>query len=305
MSPGDTPLDALRHAMAGFSPPIVVYNKSHSGSRLLANLLEASGIFLGANLNESRDSLDILRLVESLVGQYYPDYGPLWKNPRDGGELADLARSAFDAHLEGCWPGQPWGWKLCETAYVLPVIDRIFPDAKYIHLIRDGRDVAFCDHQAPNTAFWRKIYFDTDRIRVWHGDRLKKEQYLRRSHVYNAIHWTNSVAVGRAYGAMMRERLLEVRYEDLCLSFDKTAREILRFAGIARPEPAIRAVAPSVRTASIGKFRAAHKRQLQEVLAIEKPLLLSLGYLQEDSEKPLVQPRRRAPWWRRLISRHT
>ena len=38
-------------------------------------------------------------------------------------------------------------------------------EARYIHLIRDGRDVAFSDHHAPDKAFWRKVYFNTDRIR--------------------------------------------------------------------------------------------------------------------------------------------
>lgn len=289
--------------MAEFPPPIIVFNKSHSGSRLLARLLEAGGIFLGAHLNESRDSIDILLLVESLVTRYYPDYGPLWMDPQAADELAVLARSVFEGHLSGRPRSQPWGWKLCETAYILPVVDRIFPKAKYIHLIRDGRDVAFCDHQAPNSAFWRKVYFDTDRIRTWDGERLKKEQYLQRSHVYNALHWENSVRLGRAYGAMLRDRLLEIRYESLCESFDDTARAILRFAGIAEWEPAISSIAPTVRTTSIGKFRSAPETAQREVLAIEKPLLLSLGYIQRDPERPGDHHPSHDPWWRRLMTR--
>ena len=56
------------------SPPIVFFNKSRSGSRLLARLIEASGVFMGANQNDSKDSLDVLKLVENLVTRCYPDY---------------------------------------------------------------------------------------------------------------------------------------------------------------------------------------------------------------------------------------
>jgi len=55
-------LDPVRDAFAHLSPPVVVFNKSHSGSRLLAELISASGIFMGAHVNESRDSLDIFEL---------------------------------------------------------------------------------------------------------------------------------------------------------------------------------------------------------------------------------------------------
>lgn len=299
MTPDASPnASTLAQSVSGLPPPIIIYNKSHSGSRLLAGLLESGGIFLGSHLNESRDSLDVLRLVEWLVTRHYPDYGPLWEDPSEIAALAEVSRSVFASHTAGRAYGQPWGWKLCETSHILPVVDRLFPGAKYIHLVRDGRDVAFSDHQAPNTPFWRKIYFDTDRIRWWEGDRLKKEQYVRRPHVYNALHWVNSVRVGRTYGAMLRERLLEIRYEALCQSFETVAEKALRFAGVAEPAPAIRSIAPSVKTASIGKFRAAPAAAQREVLAIEKPLLLSLGYLTEDPERAARAGRSPTPWWR-------
>jgi len=34
-------------------------------------------------------------------------------------------------------PGARRGWKLCETGHALPVISRLFPEARFLHLIRD------------------------------------------------------------------------------------------------------------------------------------------------------------------------
>ncbi len=119
----------LRAHFQQFTPPVIIFNKSHSGSRLLAELVEAGGFFLGAHQNDSRDSVDVLELVEYLVCNYYPDYSPLWRNfsPPDF-RLAELIKKTFDAHLEGHSAGKPWGWKLCETAYIVPVLDFLFPD---------------------------------------------------------------------------------------------------------------------------------------------------------------------------------
>ncbi|MCC6355880.1 MAG: sulfotransferase [Verrucomicrobiae bacterium] len=297
------PLGELAAELACRPAPVVVFNKSHSGSRFLAQLLQEGGVFMGAHLNESRDSLDVLRLVEHVVERHYPDFGALWCG--DGAaarEVVRIARETFASHLDGLPPesDRPWGWKLCETGYILPVIDRLFPKARYVHLIRDGRDVAFCNHRGPDSPFWRKIYFNTDRIRTWGGRRCTAPEYRRRPHVYNALHWANSVMVGRAFGSMLRERYLEIRYEDLCADFASAAPRVLRFAGIANPGPAIARLASVAKTSSIGKFQRATPAQMDEILAIAKPALLSLGYLREDPAQP-ARPSRRG-WLGRLFT---
>jgi hypothetical protein len=294
-------LDSFRTRYCGGPSPVIVFNKSHSGSRLLARLLSSAGVFLGSHLNESHDSLDILKLVEYLVIQYYPDYSALWNSalPEDA-ELAALMGEVFGGHLESVngLPAGLWGWKLCETAFALPVFDYCFPGAKFIHLIRDGRDVAFCDHKAPDSAFWRKVYFNTEYIRTFSGRRLTAQAYRRQSAVFNALHWVNSVTVGRNYGAMLRERYIEVRYEDLCENFASTAGRLLAAIGIADPEKALRTMEPLVHGNSIGKHREYPRRAVNRVLRIEKPLLLSLGYLREDPE-----PNASTPWRSHIADR--
>lgn len=278
-------LESVRREFRALPDPVVIFNKSHSGSRLLAGLVAEAGVFLGAHQNESRDSLDFLDLVQHLVLTYYPDYSPLWDG-RAAGDLVlpHLARDVVERHLQG-FPrrrGRRWGWKLCETAYILPVVDFLFPRARYIHLIRDGRDVAFSNHRAPDNDLWRKIYFNTDRIRSWQRLALTARGYRRRSHIYNAVHWANSVLVGRSYGMMLRERHLEVRYEDLCLDFEQTAGRVLRFIGVSHPSRAIARVRPQVRTDRVNKFLHQSPRKVRQVMAVIKPLLLSLGYVDAD-----------------------
>ena len=123
-------LDGLRDAFQRYGSPVIVFNKSHSGSRMLAQLLDGAGIAMGAHLNESWDSLDVLELVEYLVTRYYPDYSPLWQPERPADrELQRLIGRVFERHLEGVAAGRRWGWKLCETVFILPVLDYCFPAA--------------------------------------------------------------------------------------------------------------------------------------------------------------------------------
>jgi hypothetical protein len=288
----DWTLATVREELARLAPPVVVFNKSHSGSRFLAQLIGEAGIFMGAHQNDSNDSWDVLKLVEYLVSRYYPDYSSLWSGAaNDDAELPGLVREVFAAHTESLADGMPWGWKLCETAYILPVLDYLFPRARYIHLIRDGRDVAFTDHRAPNRPFWKKIYFNTDQILAWRGLKFHGRDYQRRSHIYNAMHWANSVMVGRTYGSMLRERYLEVRYEDLCENFESAAERILRFIDATDVPKVIEKMRPLVYQNSVHKYLNQPREKIDDVVEIAKPLLISLGYLKPDGLMDVARAR--------------
>jgi len=307
-------LDGFRERFSDGKAPVIVFNKSHSGSRILGKLLDSAGVFMGSHVNESWDSLDLLELVQYLVKRYYPDYSPLWDPSRaPDRELSGLLGGVFKRHLEARQGSldKPWGWKLCETVYAIPVLDYCFPSARFIHLIRDGRDVAFCDHKAPDDPFWRKVYFNTDRIRTYAGLRLTPQAYRRQSHIFNAVHWMNSVSMGRAFGAMLRERYIEVRYEDFCGDFVGASSRLLSAIGLDDAHSQDAALQDSIHQNSIGKFRSHPAAQLEQVLGIEKPLLLELGYLTEDPESDASSPWRSntadrlLDRWNRSVKRST
>lgn len=259
----------------------MIFNKSHSGSRLLARLVEESGIWLGDDLNDSRDAHGLLRLVRYTVEHYYPDYDRLWRGDgRNDGALVGLLVGAFADHLRGRGDRR-WGWKLCETVYVLPLIDFLFPEARYIHLIRDGRDVAFSDHVAPVEPFWQKVYIDAVGVRRWRGlffGAMGQIGYRLDSSRYNAQHWVNSVELGRRYGGMLRERYLEVRYEALCRNFADEGRRVLDFIAAPAAEAGLEAIGPTVTTDAIGKFRRHNRLRVAAVTRYARPLLTTLGY---------------------------
>jgi hypothetical protein len=271
-------LERTARVLAPLGAPVIVFNASHSGSRLLAMMLKRLGVFMGSNLNESEDSLDLFELVRYIVERHAPDFSGLFSNGDAG--LPLKARTAVSAHLADRPPGQRWGWKLPETGHVLPVMSQLFPEALCVHLVRDGRDVAFSPFLAPKAPFWRKIYFNDDRIGSWRGHAMSQRAYRAHGHLFNAARWVNSVTLGRAHGAMLGERYLEIRYEALVA--DPTA-ELARLAAFLGLDPPPQALAcADVRSQSIGKWRRRPAHEIEEVRAVLEPTLAAFGYGWED-----------------------
>ena len=278
LSEGMRQLERAAGVLAPHGAPVIVFNASHSGSRLLALMLKRLGVFMGSNLNESEDSLDLFDLVRYIVERHAPDFSGLFCDGDLG--LPLRAQAAVSAHLAERPPGQRWGWKLPETGHVLPVMSRLFPEARCIHLVRDGRDVAFSPFLAPKAAFWRKIYFNDDRIGSWRGHAMSQRAYRAHGHVFNAARWVNSVTLGRAHGAMLGERYLEVRYEALVADPPGELSRLAAFLGVEPPSPAL--ACADVRSQSVGKWRQRPAREVEEVRAVLEPTLAAFGYPWDD-----------------------
>jgi hypothetical protein len=87
----------------------------------------------------------------------------------------------------------------------------MFPEARFIHVLRDGRDVAVSLDIASKS---------------WAPEMQRTSLALRGSH------WAAGVEATRASGRALGERYLEVRYEDLRADFDSSARRLFDFAGV-------------------------------------------------------------------------
>lgn len=92
---------------------------------------------------------------------------------------------------------------------IVPELVVLYPDAKFIHLIRDGRDVAISFIEAG---------FDDPGCRCYDGNRFE---------------WTSAIRKGLSYRkSQYAPRLLEVRYEDLVADVEGTLRRICQFVEV-------------------------------------------------------------------------
>jgi hypothetical protein len=217
----------MSEAESDRSPPFFVVGAQRSGTTMLRLMLNRhSRLFVpfesrfipefaaqpdgeGAALGpaEARDLLDRIRADEFVrKGNLVPDPDSvLNRKPISYAELVD-AIFTTRARQEG---KARWGDKTPSYVLEMDCLWHLFPGCRFVHLIRDGRDVA-CS--------------------------LRRLAWGTRDLVRSAQDWRWKVLMGRKMGAMVPQNYAEVRYERLVRQPAETLQTICRFLG-ERYEP--------------------------------------------------------------------
>lgn len=211
------------------SPPIFVVGSARSGTTLLYSILLASGEFV------------IYQAETLLLEVCKPKYGDLRNNRNYERFINDWLRSkqfyrsgldpvkfvagardhrqsyiAFMEYFMECIADSQnkkrWAEQTPGHVFHMDELSQFFPQAKFVHVIRDGRDVAVSR---------RKL--------KWTG--TKTTDALRQL-LCAAKSWELSVEAGRRIGKFLGNNYLEIRYEDLIQHLDETLLKIRDFAGI-------------------------------------------------------------------------
>lgn len=99
----------------------------------------------------------------------------------------------------------------------LPLLHDLFPAARFVHLVRDGRDVALSVRE------WATASKGPGRLGLWDTEPVAT----------CALWWQRFVREGRRDGRCLPgDRYLEVRYEDLVTGPEPTMARILAFIGL-------------------------------------------------------------------------
>jgi hypothetical protein len=181
---------------------------------VVARILRSAGLFIGADVNESEDAIALGAYSDRWINRYLPyRAAPL---PTD---LELAMRDDLDTVLaEHCAPlaGEPvrWGWKEPRCIYLLPfLLDRL-PALRFLHVVRDGRDMAL----SPNQNQLRK-HADAAGIAPGLPEPVRSIALWRWINLETATF--GLTRLGRRYQ--------RIRFEDLCSHPTETASEILDF----------------------------------------------------------------------------
>lgn len=113
----------------------------------------------------------------------------------------------------------------------IPQLHQMLPGARFIHLIRDGRAVAY---SLPRVAWW------DDHVLFWSG-RTPRQMVAEGADPLQlaARNWVEGMSsIEQGIRALSKDIVLEVRYENLLLRPRDEIQRMLEFMGVPEPDPA-------------------------------------------------------------------
>src|SRR5947209_9883072 len=250
------------------SGPVVIGATGGSGTRVVARLARHAGCDLGHNLNEAEDALEFYSFHEQWINPFVSAQrrGQSLSKPDSAKMEADF-QAAVERHCSlDARTGGRWGWKAPRSVYLLPFLRQQFADLKFIHVLRDGRDMVL----SPNQNQLRK-----------HGAAVLpgRERWFRSTPERALRLWATVNLTAAKFGeSNMRENYLLVRFEDLCTTPIETTAQIFNFLGAGLdPEPVARAeIAPPP---TLQRWRSYPPALIAKLERVGRNSLRQFGYL--------------------------
>lgn len=207
---GPEPAPPVRSTL---SAPIFVGGAGRSGSTLLRVILDShSRISCGPELK-------VLPSVVTLWEEFRTKYAPFLAEARMGGDDVDrlfrgLVVDILEPLRKACGKARV-AEKTPTNVFYFPHLHRIFPDATFLHMLRDGRDVV----ASLLTMNWKTL--DGQPV-AWTRDAREAARY-----------WAAAVGAAREFAqrTASHSRYREVRYEDLVDAPEQTLRGLFTYLG--------------------------------------------------------------------------
>jgi len=157
------------------------------------------------------------------IGLPGPESGPAGPSPWPDGAV-DCLRASFGTITR--WSGgQVLVSKRIANNQRIPLLAEAFPEARFVHLIRDGRAVAY---SLSRVDWWDKdvVWWYGDTPRRWREDGNDPWELC-------AEHWNRELAsIGAGLASVPAERCLEVRYSELIADPIPGIERIAAFGGL-------------------------------------------------------------------------
>ncbi|MEU4831803.1 sulfotransferase [Streptosporangium sp. NPDC023615] len=169
-----------------------------------------------------------------------------------------------------------------DLIYSAPVLLQAFPDARFVQLIRDGRDVAADMLADPASLTWFKpsmlseeTEFPNPFLGVNSGEHSERWKAMATAGKC-ALRWRSAVRLSASlHHELPRDQLLTLRYEDLVSSPAETVDGLSRFLETRVPRVAL--LGPSVPRVGIWRTRL-RESDVELVSKVAREELARLGY---------------------------
>lgn len=257
--------------------PVAIGGVGGSGTRLIAGILQDLGYYMGSDLNDALDNLWFtllfkrLNLFDCQVGfselhemAHFFVQGMTRSRPFDGDVIQKIQDLAAHDRLQhpAAWLAiraktllaaphshenysHAWGWKEPNTHIFMDRLPTLIPNLRYIHVMRNGLDMAFSQNQNQQRLWGPSI------LGIVPGDTVFPSYSLR----YWCVVHRRIIDIGRSMGP---GRFLLINYDRFCTEPSFEMESLLRFlksthVSILHKTRLISMVQPS---ATMGRYKA-------------------------------------------------
>jgi hypothetical protein len=230
---------------------------------VVARIVRTAGLYTGQKLNPYEDAVELGFYSDRWIDRYVAAGGDV--APEQRAEMEADLRSTLADHLSTVSEGaSAWGWKEPRSIYLLRFWNETMPGLRFVHFLRDGRDMAFSDNQQQLKKHGGVVL----------GDDLRRAKTPTRSIAL----WNRVNLAAADYGEReLGPRYLRVRFEDLCADPRATVSGIFDFFGLeADAEAAAAEVRPPE---TLGRWQKRREKVIAELTETARPALERFGYL--------------------------
>lgn len=275
--------------------PLIILGMHRSGTSLTVRLLKDLGVHMGSFLSRDAEAVHfqkINRAIYRSAGSNWGEVDRLIQAMESEKFVAENTQKALntlfparqflnsnrgiaDYFGEIVWDqirrGDTvwWGWKDPRTTLTFPIWLKIFPQGRYLNILRNGIDVAISIHRRSikQSRKWWKRAFPLDYI-----PRTLDFDYCFRL-------WETHLAFLEEKKALIPPgQYMEIRYEDLLADPKSNLRSIAEFMGFPLPEEKLDAVCSQINKGRLVNMAFARPyRENIRVLA-ESPWMAKFGY---------------------------
>ncbi len=244
--------------------PVFIGGTGGSGTRVVVSLAEHAGYFIGTNLHRSLDSLDMDRFCDVWLHQHLAAAGSILSSKKQAAMDQDLDRALIWHRSAIPAADAPWALKHPRTVLLLPYLHARHPGMKFIHVIRDGRDMAFSHNTRQSDLY---------------GDLVVPHADVGQSSAEKSMRfWAHSnLQTKRFAETTLAKRYLRIRLEDLCADPETEIRGMFNWLG-AGDERAQAARVIVKLPKSIGRWRTESDSLVERITTIGAEALDAFGY---------------------------
>jgi len=246
--------------------PVMLMGRGHSGTRVLSFACMHLGIQLGTSAaTGDADDRTFTHTIKKIATQNLASGAPDQVREKD---LIRFQNAVLKYYKKIGSPQTLWGWKFPETYLISDCIARTFPNARYIHLVRDGRDLAFKRHLTddPKRKLGKRLLTHINAMNLHH-------------HLQAAMSWAFQVDRFDEFRTTLNaNQVLDIKFEDVCREPMAAMQAVCTFLNIPMTEQCESYITKQLDLNKIAQYKNEDPAKIREIEDAIKSTLARYHY---------------------------